>query len=165
MGQEMVCLVLCSASTWEESVSIGVGWRVQWMLAWASCWGCCYILLCPPHFLLGGFAVVGRAVLRSLTAFVDVSFSPLASLSLFLHILCSSDVVPIHLGLLCIADVLALTPVLLILINVLHDITSPVCFFQSTCISISEVSLLQASYSSVTLVNLLWQPLYFNWHI
>lgn len=152
----MVCLVLCSASTWEESVSIGVGWKVQWMLAWACCWGCCYILLCPPHFLLGGFAVVGRAVLRSLTALVDVSFSPLASLSLFLHILCSSDVVPIHLGLLCIVDVL---------INVLQDITSPVCFFQSTCILISEVSLLQASYSSVMLVNLLWQSLYFNWHI
>ena len=118
MGQEMVYLVLCSAGTWEESVSIVVGWRVQWMLVWACCWGCCHILLCPPRVLLGCCAVVGRAVLRSPTVLVDVYFSPLGSLSLFLHILCSSDVVPIHLGLLRIVDVSALTRVLLILINV-----------------------------------------------
>lgn len=49
---------------------------------------------------------------------MDESFSPLGSLSLFLHILCSSDVVPIHLGLLRIVDVSALTRVLLILITV-----------------------------------------------
>lgn len=52
----------------------------------------------PPHFLLGGFAVVGRAVLGSPTALAGHVFSPCFSLSLFLHILCSSDVVPIHLG-------------------------------------------------------------------